>query len=226
MSMPHTKDILTALDRMFAAIHAAPARLVGALPSGAEEALVEALLLHVERLSSSSTPLRRMEMSWVTLANSMVAMWPSTFDRALAPVLDWSPGMWRSGLRYLVCIAYPTTDNPWTNEQCLVWDRFGVDDSVTWEGTQVARLEEALSAAAVRSLLESIDAHLAGRDDEETRCRDRMRGDPRAPTRGRRLRGTSPHPCAEAPDASSRPILGRRVWMNDIDTRTLREGWS
>jgi hypothetical protein len=163
------RHVVEALDRMFAAIHATPTRLRGALPSGAEEALVEALLVHVERLSSASTPLRRMEMSWVTLANSMVAMWPSTFDRALAPVLEWSPAMWKSGLRYLVCIAYPTTDNPWTDEPCLVWDRFGADDSVTWVSTQVARLEEALSAEAVRGLLESIDGHLAGRDDEERR---------------------------------------------------------
>jgi hypothetical protein len=163
------RHVVEALDRMFAAIHAAPARLVGALPSGAEEALVEALLVHVEWLSSSSAPLRRMEMSWVTLTNSMVALWPSTFDRALAPVLEWSPSTWRSGLRYLVCIAYPTTDNPWTDEPCLVWDRFGADDSVTWESTQVARLEEALSAEAVRGFLESIAGHLVGRGDDDAR---------------------------------------------------------
>lgn len=163
------RHVMEALDRMFASIHADSARLRAALPSGVEEALVEALLVHEERISSSSTPLRRMEMNWTTLASSMVAVWPSTFDRAMAPVLEWSSATWRSGLRYLVCIAFPTADNPWTDEPCLVWDRFGAEDSVAWSRAATDRLEEALDTRHVQRLIESINEHLVGRDDEESR---------------------------------------------------------
>ena len=163
------RHVVEALDRMFIAVHADPARLRAILPSGAEEALVQGLLSYVERLTSSSAPLRRMEMSWVTLANSMVAVWPSSFDRAMAPVLECSPATWRSSLRYLVCIAYPTADNPWSNEPCLVWDRFGADDSVAWASASADRLEQALGAKHVQHLMESITGLFAGQDDEEAR---------------------------------------------------------
>lgn len=163
------RHVVEALDRMFAAIHPDPARLRAALPPGAEEALLDALLSHIERISSPSTPLHRMEMNWVTLANSMVSVWPTSFDRAMAPVLRCMPTTWRSTLRYLVCIAFPTSDNPWSDEPCLLWDRFGADDPVRWTSATADGLEEALSTQHVESLVAEITGLLADQDEQESR---------------------------------------------------------
>lgn len=148
-----TDDTATTLARAFTTLAGGD----GVLADDADAKLRDALVEVVETLASSDGSVEEARLHWVTVANSVVAVWPDATTKAFAVLRTPTSDTWRAAMQYFSVLAYPEEDHPWFRETVILWGRFG--DELAWNET--SSLDAMLDEDPMEEALETIKAFAA-----------------------------------------------------------------